>query len=330
MYILLAIFLCFAALFAFNWLASAAAVVLWRMISPRAKNWSAIQRAKIIFAFRVFPIIGALIFVLAFLLPAFLLFEPYNTKEVVTYKLALPALLSVFGILLAAFRVGGKLWKTRRLIAGWLVRAEKISVSNVEIPVYCIQHEFPLIAVVGVFSPKIFVARQIFDSLDAAEFRAAIAHEYGHLIAYDNLKRIILGVCRDLLVVPFGRRFDRLWSETAESAADEYAVRNGGNETAINLAAAIVKIARIAPMNATPTTLAGASLLTEQTGDVTWRVRHLLWLSEIELSRVKNFWARHSSKIYLACVPAVGLLAVNRDFLQNVHFALEKVVHILQ
>lgn len=330
MYILLAISLCLAALFAFNWLASAAAVVFWRVISARAKNWSAIQRAKIIFGFRVFPVIGALIFVFAFLLPGYLLFEPYNTKEVVTYKLALPALLSVIGIALAFLRVGGKLWKTRRVVSVWLARAEKISVPNVAIPVYCIEHEFPLIAVVGVFDPKIFVARQIFDSLSAEEFRAAIAHECGHLIAYDNFKRVILGVCRDLLVIPFGRRFDRLWSETAEAAADEYAVRNGSTETAINLATAIVKIARIAPLNATPRTLAGASLLTEQTGDVSWRVRQLLWLSEIELSRVRNFWSEHSSKIYFACVPAVGFFAVNRDFLQKFHGVVENVVHILQ
>ncbi len=330
MYILLAIFLCFAALLVFNLAASAAAVVFWRAISARAKNWSAGQQAKIIFALRVFPLVGALIFVLAFLLPAYLLFEPYDAKEVITYKLALPALLSAIGAALAFLRVGGKLWKTRRLVAEWLARAEQITVADIKIPVYCIQHDFPLIAVVGVFSPKIFVARQIFDTLDEAEFRAAIAHEYGHLIAYDNFKRLILGVCRDLIILPFGRRLDRLWATTAEAAADEYAVQIGGSQTALNLAQAIVKIARIAPENARPAMFPGASLLTEQVGDVAWRVRHLVWLSESDFYRVKNFWSENSSKFYLAAIPGIGMFAVNRDFLQSVHGVMESVVHILQ
>lgn len=330
MYFLLAISLCFAALLVFNWVATAAMLGAWRVIEPRTKNWSANRRVKLIFALRVLPTIGAFLFVSAFLLPAYFLFEPYNTKEVVTYKLALPALISAFGALLAFSRVGVKLWRTRRLVADWLSSAERVSVADTETPLFCIEYEFPLIAVVGVLRPKMFIARSVFNSLSEDEFRAAIAHEHGHLVMRDNLKRVVLGVCRDLLVVPINRQFDRLWSETAEAAADEYAVKNGDQKTALNLAAAIVKIARIAPLNLKPATLSGASLLTEQTGDLTWRVRNLLWLSEIEFPRVKDFWSGYAPKIYAVGLLLIGLCALNRGFLQNIHIAMEQIVHILQ
>jgi Zn-dependent protease with chaperone function len=336
-YILLAIFLSFAALLVFNLAATATIAVVWKMLAARANDWSANRRTKVIFALRVFPLAGALIFVAAFLLPAYFLFEPYNAKETITYKLALPALVSAAGAVLALLRVAGKLWKTRRLIKGWRAGAEPVKIADLDVPVYRISHEFPLIAVVGVFSPTIFVARQIFDALGEAEFRAAVAHELGHIRARDNLRRMILGVCQDSLFViaPFNRRLDRLWAETAEAAADEFAARTGaaeedGAKTALNLAAALVKIARLAPSNARPATLAGASLLTEQTDDVTGRVRRLLRLSEGEFSRVKNFWSENSSKFYLVALPSVGLLAANRDFLQKIHHATESVVHILQ
>lgn len=330
-YIWLAIFLSFAALFVLNLAASAAGVGFWyALLAPSAEKWSAKRRADIIFALRFFPFLGSLIFVLAFLLPAYLLFEPYNTKEVITFKLAVPAFISAVGTAFAVYRVGGSWWKTRRLVADWLADAELIRVADAEIPVYCIRHPFPLIAVVGVFSPKMFVARQIFDSLDEKEFRAAIAHECAHLIAHDNFKRLVLGICRDSLVLPFARKLDGLWAKIAESAADEYAVRTGDATTALDLAAAILKISRITPENAQPTMLASASMLTEQTGDVAWRVRRLLWLSEIKFLRGDFSRFGFLSRICFLSLSLIGLLVINNQFLEKIYGILENVVHILQ
>ena len=114
-----------------------------------------------------------------------------------------------------------------------------------------------------------FIASQIFDSLNEQELQAAIAHEYGHLVARDNFKRTLMRVCRDLLVFPFGRSLDNAWAENVESAADEYAAQTGGNLTAINLASALVKIARIVPNNSKPAMPSGTFLLTEQNDFVT-------------------------------------------------------------
>ncbi len=55
-----------------------------------------------------------------------------------------------------------------------------------------------MIAVVGAFRPKMFIAEQIFLSLDKQELAAAVAHECGHLAARDNLKRLILKISQTL------------------------------------------------------------------------------------------------------------------------------------
>ena len=333
MYTLLGISLCFAVFFVLNLLASALTATAWRVLSPKSNQWSSVKCARISFALRISPTIFAFIFVSLFVLPAYLLFEPYSPKDGVTLKLALPALISAFGVCFAIFRVFGAWWITRQLVADWLKFSEQISVRNISIPVYCIQHSFPVIAVVGAFRPKMFVARQIFDSLSDEEFQAAIAHEYAHLVARDNFKRIMLRVCRDLLLVSCGSKLDHIWAEVSEAAADEHAAQTGGNETALSLASALVKVARIVPKGASPVMPVGAFLVETQTGDINFRVRRLLQFTSSENARAKQTWFGFgvSSWLLLGGFFVVTLmLATNYRFLQSIHFGYEYIVNILQ
>ena len=333
MYFLLGTSLMLALLLVLNLSVSTAASVLWRFIAPAANSWTARRRARIIFALRIFPCACAIVFVAAFLLPAYLLFEPQSSKEIVSAKLALLALVSVVGVAVAACRVFATWWRTRRVVADWLARAEPIAVADVKIPVYRINHPFPVIAVIGTFRPRMFVAGQIFASLDGEEFQAAIRHEIGHLAARDNFKRMLMRVSRDLLVFPFGRSLDRAWSENVESAADEYAAQTGGKSAALNLASALVKIARIAPPNAKPAMPAGAFLIEAQTADVTGRVRNLLMLAEIKIVpekyrrfRLENAFWIYASGFFVFMMP----LAASDTILHKIHFALEALVGVLQ
>ena len=50
-----------------------------------------------------------------------------------------------------------------------------------------------MVAVVGAFRPRLFIADHVFESLTAEELAATIAHEYGHLAAHDNFKRVVKG-----------------------------------------------------------------------------------------------------------------------------------------
>jgi Zn-dependent protease with chaperone function len=281
----------------------------------------------------VFPVAAAIIFALAFLLPAYLLFYPYATKEVVTYNLGLPALISLFGISAAIYRIFGVWWKTRQFVKYWSAYAEPISIENVKIPAYCIPHQFPIIAVVGIFRPRMFIARQIFASLSEEEIRASLAHEYAHLAGYDNFKRTLMRICRDLLVFPMGKTLERAWTETAESAADEYAAQNGGNLTAVNLASALVKIAKIVPEGVKPAMPAGAFLIAEQTAHISSRVRNLLQLTEINFKTTGNKWFETKVLYWIVPVAFVSFIlfaANNPAFLKELHDITESIIAFLQ
>ncbi|MDQ2747578.1 MAG: M48 family metalloprotease [Acidobacteriota bacterium] len=320
-----------ALLLLLNTAASLTASAFWKVIKNFAGELPAQNRARLIFSLRTLPLITALLFVCAFLLPSYFLFEPIASDETVSLKLAMLALISAVGVVLALSRVFATWWRTRRLIKEWTRNGEPMVVSNVNLPVYCFRHPFPVIAVVGIVRPRIFVAEQIFHLLKDEEFAAAIVHEFGHLAARDNFKRAFLRVCRDLLILPIGKTLDRIWAETAEAAADEYALSTGGSRTALNLAAALVKIARAIPENTKPAMPLAAFLVDEQT-DISWRVRQLVRLTE-----GKNDFARRklNFSIYLWCgfavlaLPILGL-ATDYDFLSKVHRVTESVVAILQ
>lgn len=332
MYFILGISLVFALLLVLNVLISIGASMFWRVAAKRTENWSAQTRARFIFALRVFPFASAFLFVFAFLLPAYLLFEPLASSETVTYKLAFLSAASLVGVGFAFYRVFGTWRATNALVKDWMRRAEPISVAGVAVPVYKIRHPFPVVAVVGTFRPQMFVAEQIFDALEATEFSAAVQHEIGHLAARDNLKRAAMRACRDLLVFPFfGDALDRAWAENIESGADEYAAQTGGNSTALNLASALIKIARIVPPGAKPSMPAGAFLIEEPTAEIAARVRRLLQMTDGNLIFQNARAADFSLWICSACALfALTLLATNENFLQTVHDLLETIVAVLQ
>ncbi|MFZ0750939.1 MAG: M56 family metallopeptidase, partial [Pyrinomonadaceae bacterium] len=247
MYTLLGISLGLAAFLTVNAVASFAGAGLWRLIKSPLQRCSAHTRAELLFAFRVAPLLLSTMFVAAFLVPAYFLHEPYGTNEVVSGKLATLAIISATGILLAISR-GIRSWlATRLLLKAWLRSATPITLAGVSIPSFKLTHEFPVLAVVGTFRPRLFVTEQVLTTLTQDELHSAIAHEAAHLSARDNLKRSLLRGCDDaLLMIPCGRSLDRAWADTSESAADEYAARTSSS-AAVNMAAALVKVARMVP-----------------------------------------------------------------------------------
>ncbi len=335
MYFLLLAALALTSLLIFNTLASVLATLIWRASTAAGlvNKLTARQQSQRIFALRIFPSIAALIFIAAFLLPAYFLFEPDKSGETVSFKLILLASISSLGILSAVYRVFLTWQATRRLTQNWLRDAEPMTITGVSIPVYSIRHPFPVIAVVGAIRPQMFIARQIFGTLETAQIQAAIAHEQGHLISKDNLKRALMRFCRDLLLFQNGRRLERAWAEAAEVAADEYAARRGGSKTALNLASALIKIARIAPAGTSPAMPSGAFLIAENNCDISGRVRNLLQMTESNnfssnprpLRAGINFWIYASVIISL-----IFFLAMHQTVLLTIHEGLEIVVRLLK
>jgi Zn-dependent protease with chaperone function len=277
---ILGICLLLAALLTFNSVASLVTGGLWRVFGGTTRRWSAFSRARLIFLLRIFPALVAMLCVVLLFVPSYLAYEPRHTGENVSLKLALLAFISAIGIGVAATRSIAAWRVTARLAGDWIAQGERIAIAGINIPTYRIDHYFPVIAIVGIFRPRLFIATRVLDLLSAEEINAALSHEKGHLSARDNMKRGLLRACRDsLLIIPCGRPLDRDWAEASEEAADEWAASEGRN-VALDLASALVKIARIIPEGARPTMPAGVFLFGEDEGaGILGRVRHLLAFS---------------------------------------------------
>ena len=333
MYELLGICLVLAALLTINAFASLAAAAGWRLLERPASRYSARTRAEILFLMRISPPALAIIAVVAFLVPSFLTYEPHSTTEVVSKKLAALALLSAGGVGLAVWR-GVRSWlATKTLLRKWLATAEQIRLSHVGIPTFRIRHPFPIIAVVGTIRPRLFIAQHVLHTLSDEELIAAIAHECGHLTARDNLKRSVLRACRDaLMVVPCGRSLDRAWAETAECAADEHAAQQSA-ATALDLASALVKIAKMVPMGSHAAMPVAAFLVgNEETRGVNARIGRLLEIASTnDLCRApSSTLAKIFATSSLGLLVALGLMvASNAQVLRTVHSLIEHAVRVL-
>lgn len=277
MFELLGLSLLLAALLTFNSLASLVVAGLWRLAGPLTDGWTGASRARCLFALRILPSVLAFLVVALLLVPSYLAYEPRHSGENVSFKLALLAFFSAAGIAVSIYRGIATNRATVRLTADWLRQGKPVQIAGIDIEAYQIEHQFPLIAIIGFLRPRLFIASQVLAILTPEEINAAVAHENGHLSARDNLKRGLLQACRDaLLIIPSGRSLDKAWSEASEEAADENAARQG-NGVALDLASALVKIARMIPQGARPTMPAGVFLLgDEETKGVKSRVRRLL------------------------------------------------------
>lgn len=283
MFELLGLSLLLAGLLAFNSLASVAIAGLWRVAARFTDKWTAVARARFLFSLRTLPAIIAFLAVALLIVPSYLTFEPRQAPEPVSFKLGILAVLSAAGLAFSICRGVATRRATAKLTSAWLARGRRIQIKGIEIEAWRIDHAFPLIAIIGFLRPRLFIANQVLDLLTPEEISAAVAHENGHLVARDNLKRGLLQACRDtLLIIPSGRLLDRAWSEASEEAADESAAR-AGNNLALDLASALVKIARIVPAGARPTMPAGVFLLGDkETKGIRSRVSRLLALAATE------------------------------------------------
>jgi len=333
MYEFLGIALVLAALLTINAMATMVALALWCAIRRLLWRCSARSRAEVLFVMRIGPPAIAIIAIITFLIPSYLAYEPYSTEEFVSKKLGALATLSAIGVALALWR-GVRSWlATRSLLNRWLSTAVPIQLASVDVPSFRLRHRFPVIAVVGTLRPRLFIAEHVLESLTEGELSAAIAHECGHLTARDNMKRSLMRAGRAaLLIIPCGRSLDRAWAEASESAADEYAAQKS-SAVALNLASALVRIARMIPKGEWPALPVSAFLVGgEETRGVKGRVRRLIELASADSrSLVSNApLVRLVPWVFLGIVVVLGVSIESRpQILASVHSAIEHVVSFL-
>ena len=334
MYEFLGITLVLALLLTINATATMVAVGMGRLCKPLLRRCSARTRAEILFVMRIGPPVVAMVAIAAFMIPSYLKYEPHASGESVSWKLGLLATLSAIGVGLAVWR-GMRTWfATRLLLKNWLASSARVDLETVNIPTYILEHSFPIVAVVGAIRPQLFIANHVLESLTAEELAAAVAHECGHLAARDNFKRSVMRVSRAaLLLIPCGRSLDRAWSEASESAADEYAAQQS-SLVALNLASALVRIARMIPTGhrqVIPVAVS-AFLGNEDSPGVKVRVRRLVELAAADprLLVSNASIVRFVPWFVLTLIVVAGVTLESRpQVLAAVHHLVERVVVVL-
>jgi len=335
MYTFLGITLVLALLLTINATATMVAAAVGRLCKPLLWKSSARTRAEILFVMRIGPPVLAIVAIVAFMIPSYVTYEPHTTDEFVSWKLGALAALSAIGVGLAAWR-GLRSWlATRSLLRSWLSASQRIELKGISVPTFVLNHSFPIIAVVGAIRPRLFIATHVLDSLTEEELAAAIAHEYGHLAANDNFKRSVMRISRAaLLIIPCGRFLDRAWSEASESAADEHAAQES-SLVALNLASALVRIARMIPKGqhqVMPAAVSAFLIGSEGSPGVKVRVRRLVELAATDprLLVSNASTVRFVPWIVLSLIVVIGVTIESRPHvLAAVHSFVEHVVVVL-
>jgi Zn-dependent protease with chaperone function len=176
-------------------------------------------------------------------------FESRETDEVIGWVLRTSAVCGTLYLGAFAARAWQMARETRRLLDAWLAGATPLALPGVTIPAFRIETHFPVVAVVGIFRPTLVVDASVLDACTPNELAAILAHEHGHLRRWDNLRRALFTATPDLLsATPISRTMRDAWREATEEAADDVAAE-GGAEARVHLAAALVRVARLAPAN---------------------------------------------------------------------------------
>jgi len=282
--------------------------------------------ARFVLAVRLLPSLAGVGGLLGFVLPAYVALEPADAVEPLGAGLILLALVSIGLFARAALRAGLAWWLARAEVREWLRDAERIdaAVSDRDgraLPTYVVSDPRPIVALAGVRRPRLFIARHVADHLTGEELSAAIAHERGHLTSRDNLKRLLLRACPDVLsLLPDSRDLERAWAGAAELAADGRATGADARRAAA-LASAILKVARMLPP---PQPIAAPVSTLHDGGVIAERIRTLIAPDSSRAGAPRGSWMAVAMLAGLAAVAAGDYPAL----LFTVHQVSEALVRL--
>jgi len=257
---------------------------------------------------------------LTFTVPSFLLLEPRSIDEPIGIA---PLLLGFCGLLLAAFGA----WKAvraakraSRAITAW-TNESKLVESRGKIPVVRIARAVPALAAAGILKPRILMSGAAEFLLTEKELQTAVRHELAHVRRRDNLKKLLLR----LVEFPGMAGLEAAWLEATEFAADDAAVFNA--REALDLAAALIKLSRLAPAEA-PVDLT-AALVHSPVAVMNVRVERLIaWNEErrVPTRRGYSSWCAAGCAAGVALALGSGFALAYSALLVRVHTVTEWLV----
>ena len=250
---LLIVTVALAAFALLNIVFSFAVAVAWRSGLAIRLSRSSAGRASALVQFRSLPSLTAALVTAAAVVPAFAIFEPQRASETAGPLVLLLASIAVVQLAAAGATALVAAGRTSTATRRWLRVGTLLDLDPpAGVPAYAVDTQAPIVALVGVFHPKLIAARSVIAACTAAELTAIVAHERGHLRARDNLKRWLMASAPDALRwTPLHHEIVAAWDAAAEDAADD-AATVGDLASRVDLAALLVKIARLAPLPAWP------------------------------------------------------------------------------
>ena len=266
----------------------AVAGVVWLIV--RRLNLPATVRATLLAQTRLIPL-ACIVLLVPSQIQGFVRFEPQVSESVGPLLFAC----SLGGLALAieGFVRGWRSWQaTREIIRSWRESATPLTIPSWRRRAWLIDRQFPIVAVVGVFRPELFVARCVAAECTAAELDAIAAHETAHIAAGDNLRRALFSLTPGAWMVRWlAGAIEREWTAASEEAADASA---RATASALDLASALTKVAGLA-VGPRPETVPGSAFIQQLALET--RVRLLLDPPDVQRRKT------------LAAVPIVVLFA---------------------
>jgi Zn-dependent protease with chaperone function len=268
-------------------------VCLWRF-AALLRGDSASAWARLLFAARIFPLVGAALITIAFALPAFWLLEGPPDEDVGT---AIFSACTLVLLTAALFRVLAAQNSASRVVANWLEGAQVLDTTSAGPALQ--STEGPPLLLFGVSTPRVLASEAAVALLSADELRVAVQHEIGHMRSRDNLKKLLVYAAW----FPGMAGLQQAWENAAEFAADQAAISNP--DDAVELASALIKLAGLAPLHQPPAFTTG---LVNSAALVRRRVQRLLEWDDARSPAVQPRWWFFFP---LALVGAAGYVAAH-------------------
>jgi Zn-dependent protease with chaperone function len=302
---------------AWLFLLNAIASVVVAAVARRATSGVRTRGARFWLALRLSPAAVSMAFIVFVFAPSYFRYEPLHIGEAFAFTASAAAIAGIALVAAAAAR-GAAAWRAaRRRTHAWKQAARPLPVGGAALPVFAVDMTAPVMALAGIFRPRLLITRGVLDVLTDEELSAGIAHELGHWRAWDNLKRLAMRAAPDLLVfTPVAAAIEARWASAAEHAADHDAC--GDPQSRCALASALVKVARLTP-RATPLGEPISTLV--DGGEIASRVERLLSDTPPNVAGTRSwpFAIGVSALIAASYVP----------LLHAVHEATEILVHTL-
>ena len=297
---------------------SSAAIRIAETMRPRSA-------ARFLFILRMLPSVLGLTAVLGLCVPSYFWLEPPIESERVGVACLLLAGLAGAACSRSLIRIARAMRQSARLRKEWLHLGSGVSPTEEESPALVgekamvIQKKGPVLALSGIFRPRMVISRGVLTELSKEQLDVAVRHEMAHRESRDNLKRLFLVLSPEFF--PFINGFaalEKTWARLSEWATDDDAVQ-GDSQHALSLATALLRVAR---MGAQPQLSALHTSLLPADQDLSARVDRLLRVEPLPMEKVPPARSRAIVRglCLIACAPMLtGIPAT----LSSVHRLLE-------